>query len=140
MAAWHRRTGHTQPFHEGARGSHSIGHPRCGRASARSIVTNADLAKHCRYDRRMDHRAHAASVSAASRPEDELTSNLGIAAAHQALVRAGIDPVDIDLVICATATPDRTFPATAVRIQAGLGVTKGAAFDFRPSARASSTR
>ncbi|HEY1245422.1 MAG TPA: beta-ketoacyl-ACP synthase III, partial [Hyphomicrobiaceae bacterium] len=62
---------------------------------------------------------------------DELTSDLGIAAARQALVRAGIDPVDIDLVVCATATPDRTFPATAVRIQAGLGVTKGAAFDLQ---------
>ncbi len=63
--------------------------------------------------------------------EDELTSDLGIAAAKQALVRAGIDPIDIDLVICATATPDRTFPATAVRIQAALGVTKGAAFDIQ---------
>ena len=63
--------------------------------------------------------------------DDELTSDLGIAAARQALVRSGIDPVDIDLVICATATPDRTFPATAVRIQAGLGITKGAAFDLQ---------
>jgi 3-oxoacyl-[acyl-carrier-protein] synthase III len=63
--------------------------------------------------------------------EGELTSDLGIAAARQALVRSGIDPIDIDLVICATATPDRTFPATAVRIQAGLGVTKGAGFDVQ---------
>ena len=63
--------------------------------------------------------------------EHELTSDLGIAACKQALVRAGIDPVDIDLVICATATPDRTFPATAVRIQSALGVTKGAAFDIQ---------
>ena len=46
-------------------------------------------------------------------------------------MRAGIDPVDIDLVICATATPDRTFPATAVRIQHALGITKGAAFDVQ---------
>jgi 3-oxoacyl-[acyl-carrier-protein] synthase-3 len=46
-------------------------------------------------------------------------------------VRAGVDPVDIDLVICATATPDKTFPATAVRIQAGLGISKGAAFDVQ---------
>jgi 3-oxoacyl-[acyl-carrier-protein] synthase-3 len=61
----------------------------------------------------------------------ELTSDLGIAASRQAIVRAGIDPVDVDLVICATATPDRTFPATAVRIQSGLGVTKGAAFDVQ---------
>jgi 3-oxoacyl-[acyl-carrier-protein] synthase-3 len=63
--------------------------------------------------------------------DDELTSDLGTLAAHQALVRAAIDPVDIDLVICATATPDRTFPATAVKIQARLGVTKGAAFDVQ---------
>ena len=63
--------------------------------------------------------------------EHELTSDLGIAACKQALVRAGLDPVDIDLVICATATPDRTFPATAVRIQSALGVTKGAAFDIQ---------
>lgn len=63
--------------------------------------------------------------------EGEFTSDLGIAAAKQALVRAGIDPIDIDLVICATATPDRTFPATAVKIQAALGVTKGAAFDIQ---------
>jgi 3-oxoacyl-[acyl-carrier-protein] synthase-3 len=63
--------------------------------------------------------------------EGEFTSDLGIAASRQALVRAGIDPIDIDLVVCATATPDRTFPATAVRIQSGLGVTKGAAFDVQ---------
>ena len=63
--------------------------------------------------------------------DGELTSDLGIAAAKQALVRAGIDPIDIDLVICATATPDKTFPSTAVRIQHALGVTKGAAFDVQ---------
>jgi 3-oxoacyl-[acyl-carrier-protein] synthase-3 len=63
--------------------------------------------------------------------DGEFTSDLGIAASHQALVRSGIDPVDIDLVVCATATPDRTFPATAVRIQSGLGITKGAAFDLQ---------
>jgi 3-oxoacyl-[acyl-carrier-protein] synthase-3 len=63
--------------------------------------------------------------------DGELTSDLGIAASRQALVRAGIDPVDIDLVVCATATPDRTFPATATRIQAGLGISKGAAFDVQ---------
>ena len=63
--------------------------------------------------------------------KDEKTSDLAIAAARQALVRSGIDPVDVDLVICATATPDRTFPATAVRVQSALGITKGAAFDVQ---------
>lgn len=63
--------------------------------------------------------------------EDEFTSDLGLAAAKRALVRSGISANDVDLVICATATPDRTFPATAVRIQHGLGITKGAAFDVQ---------
>ena len=63
--------------------------------------------------------------------EKELTSDLGAAAAKQALIRAAIDPVDIVLIVCATATPDRTFPATAVKIQSKLGVTKGAAFDVQ---------
>ena len=63
--------------------------------------------------------------------EKELTSDLGAAAAKQALIRAAIDTVDIDLIVCATATPDRTFPATAVKIQSKLGVTKGAAFDVQ---------
>ncbi len=96
----------------------------------RRVVTNADLAKIVDttdawiVERSGIRQRHIAE-------DDELTSTLGIAAAHQALVRAAIDPVDIDLVICATATPDRTFPATAVRIQAGLGVTKGAAFDIQ---------
>ncbi len=63
--------------------------------------------------------------------DDELTSDLGIAAAKQALVRSGIAAEDVDLIVCATATPDRTFPATAVRIQAGLGINHGAAFDVQ---------
>ncbi len=63
--------------------------------------------------------------------DDELTSDLGTAAARQALIRSGIDPLEVDLVICATATPDRTFPATAVKIQNNLGISKGAAFDLQ---------
>lgn len=63
--------------------------------------------------------------------EGELTSDLGTKASKSALIRAGIDPIDIDLLICATATPDRTFPSTAVRIQHQIGMTKGAAFDVQ---------
>jgi len=94
------------------------------------VVTNADLSKivdttdEWIVERSGIRQRHLAG-------DDELTSTLGIAAAHQALVRAAIDPVDIDLVVCATATPDKTFPATAVKIQAGLGITKGAAFDVQ---------
>ena len=63
--------------------------------------------------------------------DGEKTSDLGIAAARQALIRSGIDANDIDLIVCATATPDRTFPATAATIQAALGITHGAAFDVQ---------
>jgi 3-oxoacyl-[acyl-carrier-protein] synthase III len=93
-------------------------------------MTNADLAKIVdTTDEWIVERSGIRARHIAD--EDELTSTLGIGAGRQALVRAGIDPIDIDLVICATATPDRTFPSTAVRIQAGLGITKGAAFDVQ---------
>ena len=94
------------------------------------IMTNDDLAKMVDTtdawitERTGIRQRHIADAG-------EYTSDLGAAAARKALVRAKIDPVDIDLVICATATPDRTFPATAVRIQNMLGVTKGAAFDIQ---------
>ena len=63
--------------------------------------------------------------------EGETTSTLGIAAARAALEKAGLTPDDIDLVVCATSTPDYTFPSTATMIQAGLGITRGVAFDLQ---------
>ncbi|MFN3351292.1 beta-ketoacyl-ACP synthase III [Pseudorhodoplanes sp.] len=63
--------------------------------------------------------------------DGELTSDLGIKAAQAALADAGVSPQDIDLIVCATSTPDNTFPATAVSIQAGLGITGGFAFDLQ---------
>ncbi|MFL4998438.1 MAG: beta-ketoacyl-ACP synthase III [Microvirga sp.] len=63
--------------------------------------------------------------------DDETTSVLGIKAAEAALADAGLTADDIDLVICATSTPDYTFPSTATMIQTGLGMTHGAAFDLQ---------
>ena len=63
--------------------------------------------------------------------EGELTSSMGAAAARAALDAAGLAPEDIDLIVLATSTPDQTFPATAVTIQAELGITHGAAFDVQ---------
>src|SRR3546814_1791257 len=60
-----------------------------------------------------------------------MTSDLGTAAAREAMAQAGVRPGDIDLIVCATSTPDETFPATATRIQARLGVGQGAAFDVQ---------
>ena len=63
--------------------------------------------------------------------EGELTSDLAVAAARNALANSGLTTDDIDLVICATTTPDNTFPATAVYVQKKLGMTHGAAFDVQ---------
>jgi len=63
--------------------------------------------------------------------DGETTSMLGIRAAEKAIAAAGVDPQSIDLVICATSTPDYTFPSTATQIQAGLGITRGVAFDLQ---------
>ncbi len=94
------------------------------------VVTNDDLAKIVdTNDEWIQERSGIRQRYIAD--EHEFTSDLGAAAAKQALIRAGIDPGDIDLIVCATATPDRTFPATAVKIQAMLGVTRGAAFDVQ---------
>jgi 3-oxoacyl-[acyl-carrier-protein] synthase III len=63
--------------------------------------------------------------------DDETTSVLGIRAAQAALADAGLEAGDIDLIVCATSTPDYTFPSTATLIQAGLGMKHGAAFDIQ---------
>ena len=63
--------------------------------------------------------------------EQEFTSDLGVAAAREALDHAGLKARDLDLIVCATSTPDETFPSTATRIQARLGMESGAAFDVQ---------
>jgi 3-oxoacyl-[acyl-carrier-protein] synthase-3 len=63
--------------------------------------------------------------------DGETTSDLGLAAAQRALAAAGMDAQDIDLIVLATSTPDRTFPASATTIQDKLGIRHGAAFDLQ---------
>ncbi|MDJ0513576.1 MAG: beta-ketoacyl-ACP synthase III [Methyloceanibacter sp.] len=63
--------------------------------------------------------------------DGELTSSMAIEAAKRALEDAQVDATDIDLIVLATSTPDQTFPATAVTVQAELGITDGAAFDMQ---------
>jgi len=63
--------------------------------------------------------------------EGETTSMLGLKAAERALAEAQLKPDDIDLIVVATSTPDYTFPSVATQIQAGLGMTHGAAFDLQ---------
>ena len=63
--------------------------------------------------------------------EGETTSDMALAAARAALASAGVPAQSIDLIVLATSTPDNTFPASAVSVQAGLSITQGAAFDVQ---------
>jgi 3-oxoacyl-[acyl-carrier-protein] synthase III len=62
--------------------------------------------------------------------DGESTSTLATAAGRRALAQAGLAPEAIDLIILATCTPDRPFPATACTVQANLGIPGVAAFDL----------
>jgi len=93
-------------------------------------MTNDDLAKivdttdEWIVERTGIHNRHIAA-------DNELTSDLALAAAKAAIADAGIDVQEIDTIILATTTPDNTFPATATTVQAALGLYHGAAFDIQ---------
>jgi len=102
----------------------------CGAYLPKRVVTNDELA--ARLDTsdawiRQRTGIGERRIAAAG----ELTSDLASNAAHQALERAGMNGNDLDLIVLATATPDQTFPATAVKVQARLGMKRGAAFDVQ---------
>lgn len=60
----------------------------------------------------------------------EYTSQFAVRAARQAIERAGLEPADIDLILCATVSPDQILPSTGCIIQAELGANKAAAMDI----------
>lgn len=62
--------------------------------------------------------------------EDMGTSYMGIKAVENLMTKKAIDPLDVDLLICATTTPDMQFPATANLITAGLGMTNAFSYDI----------
>ncbi len=94
------------------------------------VLTNADLAKivdttdEWIVERSGIRRRHRAAPG-------EYTSDLAVHAARAALANAGVAAEDIDLVVVATATPDHTFPATAVEVQKRLGIHHGFAYDIQ---------
>ena len=102
----------------------------CGSYLPQRIVTNDELAQ--RLDtsdewivqRTGIRQRHIAAPG-------EHTSDLAEAAARVALERAGLKPTELDVIVLATATPDNTFPATATKVQARLGMTGGCAFDIQ---------
>ncbi len=94
------------------------------------VVTNDDLAQKMETtDEWIVQRTGIRQRHIAA--EGELTSHLAVKASERALAAAGIAAGDVDLVVLATTTPDETFPATATRVQAMLGMTRGAAFDVQ---------
>ena len=102
----------------------------CGSYLPSRIVTNAELAKRVdTTDEWIRQRTGIRERRVAA--DNELTSDLGGNAAEEALAMARLSGADLDLIICATATPDETFPATATRIQERLGMRQGAAFDVQ---------
>ncbi len=93
-------------------------------------VTNDELAK--RVDTSDEWIQQRTGIKQRHLAADgEFTSDLALAAAKQALDRAGLTPDDIDLIIVATTTPDYTFPSTATIVQRKLGMHHGAAFDLQ---------
>ena len=102
----------------------------CGSYLPERLVTNDDLARIVdTTDEWIVERTGIKERHIAA--DGELTSDLGLAAARRALEAAQMDAGDIDLIVLATSTPDLTFPATAVTVQAKLGITGGAAFDLQ---------
>jgi 3-oxoacyl-[acyl-carrier-protein] synthase III len=102
----------------------------CGSYLPGRVLTNAELALTVETsDEWIVQRTgiHERRIAATG----ELTSDLALHAARAALAHAKVDAQSIDLIVLATSTPDHTFPASAVSVQAGLGITQWAAFDLQ---------
>ncbi|MCD9189413.1 MAG: ketoacyl-ACP synthase III [Pyrinomonadaceae bacterium] len=100
-----------------------------GHAYPSGILSNADLEKLVETsDEWITTRTGIKQRHKAA--ENEYTSQFGTKAAQQALERAGLKPEDIDLIVCATTTPDQIMPSTGALIQAQLGAVNAAGMDI----------
>jgi len=102
----------------------------CGSYLPANILTNDQLAQ--RIDSSDEWISRRTGIRQRHIAADgERASDMAVAASKRAIEDAGIEPSEIDLVIVATSTPDHTFPATAVQVQAALGASGGPAFDVQ---------
>ncbi len=102
----------------------------CGSYLPENVVTNDDLAKKVdTSDEWITARTGIRQRHMAA--EGELTSDLARKAALKALEHAGVSAQDVDLIVLGTTTPDNTFPSTATKVQAQLGITHGFAMDVQ---------
>jgi 3-oxoacyl-[acyl-carrier-protein] synthase-3 len=99
-----------------------------GHSYPEGILTNADLEKMVETnDEWITTRTGIKQRHKAA--DNEYTSQFGTKAALQALERAGLEPTDIDIIVCATTTPDQIMPSTGALIQAQIGATNAAGMD-----------
>ena len=100
-----------------------------GHSYPEGILTNADLEKI--VDTSDDWITTRTGIKQRRKAAPgEYTSLFAVKAARQAIKRAGLEPSDIDLILCATVTPDQILPSTGCIIQAELGANKAAAMDL----------
>jgi 3-oxoacyl-[acyl-carrier-protein] synthase-3 len=99
-----------------------------GHSYPEGILTNADLAKIVETSDEWITTRTGIKQRRKAAP-GEYTSMFAVRAARQAIERARLDPSDIDLLICATVTPDQILPSTGCIIQAELGANNAAAMD-----------
>ena len=93
------------------------------------ILTNFDLEK--MVDTSNEWILKMTGISERRIADEKMaTSDLGIRAARQAIKSADIDPLEIDMIIVSTATPDSAFPSTACSVQNGIGAKKASSFDL----------
>lgn len=100
-----------------------------GHSYPKGILTNADLEKMVETSDEWITSRTGIKQRRKAAPE-EYTSQFAVRASREAIERAGIDVSEIDLILCATVTPDQILPATACLIQAELGAHKAAAMDI----------
>lgn len=99
-----------------------------GHSYPEGILTNADLAQIVETSDEWITTRTGIKQRRKAAP-DEYTSLFAVRAARQAIERARLDPADIDLLLCATVTPDQILPSTGCIIQAELGANNAAAMD-----------
>ena len=100
-----------------------------GHAYPEGVLTNADLEKMVETSDEWIIARTGIKQRRKAAP-GEYTSQFATRASQEAVERAGIDPNEIDLILCATVTPDQILPSTACLIQAQLGAGKAAAMDI----------
>ncbi|MEJ7861024.1 MAG: beta-ketoacyl-ACP synthase III [Pyrinomonadaceae bacterium] len=100
-----------------------------GHSYPSGVLTNADLEKIVdTSDEWITSRTGIKQRRKAG--SDEYTSQFAVKAARQALERAQIDASEVDLIVCATTSPDQILPSTGCLIQAELGANNAAAYDL----------